>query len=309
MKRVIFHAGAPKTASTSIQNALSSNCKDLSRMGFYVPQSARGKHPELAFCSSFDLFDSYSTYANYLPRDFDDRSSILDYFRSASMAYINGFLSSNCHTLILSDELLPYYCNTREKIQKLRSLFPPSLDIHFLYYTRRPSDMYISLYSTLVKVNQTIVWPHQFCFPERKDDSNTWIVSPEMLDHNNFILNIKAVFGASSISVFPYSTVQRSPGYESPIKHFFLFLGIDEDLCDIECVSNPRLGYISLFVLCLSNYIARSLSRWRRTHACVVYLNKAVIIPVLESLSRIGIFKFPSKHILCSRPSFDNLFS
>ncbi len=309
MKRVIFHVGAPKTASTSLQIALSKYEKYLSSLGFFVPRTSKGKHPELAFSSSFDLFNSYYTYTNYLPEDFDDRSSILEHFRTVSRTYIEDFLSSGCHTLILSDELLPYNCNTVDKLQRVLWFFPDSLEVRFLYYTRRPADMYISLYSTLVKVNQTTLWPQHFSLPKDRDKCSDWIVSPEMLNHRDFISNIKIVFGASSIDVFSCSDILQVGDYLSPVDHFFSFLGVDilDNYCD--SVSNPRLDYISLFVLSFMNSIARSLRGWELIHACFIFVIREWIIPLLEIFSRVSTFRFPSRHILIERSSFDKLFS
>lgn len=309
MKRVIFHAGAPKTASTSLQLALSRYNKYLCSLGFYVPQTNRGKHPEFAFSASFDLFNSYYTYKNYLPADFDESSNILDYFCSVSKAYIADFLASGCHTLILSDELTPYNCNTIDKLRELSSFFPDILDIHFLYYTRCPADMYISLYSTLVKVNQTTLWPHHFFLPENKDKISDWIVSPEMLDHNGFISNVKTVFGSSSIDVFSYSDIVQFGDYYSPVDHFFSYIGIDLKDDYRDSLSNPRLDYISLFALSFMNSIARSIRRWGLIYLCVVHVTRLWMVPLMEALSRVSVFRFPSRRILMKRSSFDNLFS
>lgn len=307
MKSIIFHVGAAKTASTSIQMALSKHSRYLNRRGFYIPRTDKSKHPELSFYSSFDLFDSYSVYTNYLPKNFDRYSSLLNYFHRVSLGYIEAFLASDCHTLILTDELLPYYCNTVDKIQRLSSLFPSDLNIRFIYYTRPPGDMYISLYSTLVKVNQTSLWPHQFSLPTDNSNPEEWIVSPEIFDHHNFISNIKAVFGDSSISVFSFSSILESKEYLSPVHHFFAILGIDKHDLAIDRVSNPRLDYVSLFILSFLNSIARRFSDERVVNA--FNLVRSSMIPVLESISQLGFYSFPSRSVLRDRSLFDKIFS
>lgn len=308
MKTLIFHVGAAKTASTSIQMALCHYSRSLNTLGFYTPQTLRGKHPELAFYSSFDLFNFYSVYASYLPKNFDSCSDILAYFHGVSRNYIESFLSSDYHTLILTDELLPYYCNTCEKLHRLSTLFPAHLRVHFIYYTRPPADMYISLYSTLVKVNQTNLWPHQFFLPTVTSLPTDWIVSPEMFDHATFIQNAKEIFGASCISVFSFPIVLKSMEYHSPVHHFFSFLGIREFDPAIERVTNPRLDYISLFVLSFINYIARRLSGFAVVKLCLVPVTRVCIIPILESFSLFSVCNFPSKCVLRSRSFFDKLF-
>ena len=308
MKRIIFHVGAPKTGSTSIQFALSDHSLFLNSRGIYIPLTPSCKHPELAFFSSFNLFESYSAYAPYLPINPDPSLDIRSYFRDTSLAYIHSFLSSDYHTLILSDELLPYYCNTRDKLRCLSLLLPGDVDIQFVYYTRSPADMYTSLYSTLVKVNQTIIWPHQFSLPKDFPPSSAWIASPEMFDHSSFISNVIDIFGASSISVFSFPSILEPSLHPSPASHFLAFLGISDLAFVPRHVTNPRLDYISLFFLSFVNSISRSLVRHSRTHSLVVLFTKRILIPILDRFSLFGLFPFPSESVLRTRSSFDKLF-
>jgi len=308
VKRIVFHVGAPKTGSTSIQFALSNHSQYLNSRGIYTPLTPSCKHPELAFFSSFNLFESYSAYAHYLPIDSDPSLDIRSHFRDTSLSYFHSFLSSNYHTLILSDELLPYYCNTREKLHRLSLLFPKDVTIHFVYYTRSPADMYISLYSTLVKVNQTTIWPHQFSLPKYFPPSDAWIASPEMFDHSTFISNITDTFGASSISVFSFPSIFKTSLYPSPASHFFAFLGITDLSFDPCHFTNPRLDYISLFLLSFVNSVSRALSSNSGSHSLVVLFTKRILIPLLDRFSLLGLFPFPSQSVLRNRSSFNKLF-
>jgi len=308
VKRIIFHVGAPKTGSTAIQFALSENSQYLNSRGIYIPLTPSCKHPELAFFSSFNLFESYSVYAHYLPKDPDPSLDIRSYFRDTSLAYIQSFLSSGYHTLILSDELLPYYCNTSEKLHCLSLLFPEDVEIHFVYYIRSPADMYISLYSTLVKVNQTSLWPHQFYLPKDFPPSSAWIASPEMFDHSSFISNLTDTFGASSISVFSFPSILYASSYASPASHFLAFVGISDLPLVPRHVTNPRLDYISLFIISILNSISRSLPQHSRTHSFVALFTKRILIPLLDRVSLFGFFPFPSESVLCNKSSFDSLF-
>lgn len=308
MKRIVFHVGAPKTGSTSIQFALSDHNQFLISRGIYFPLTPSCKHPELAFFSSFNLFESYSAYAHYLPTNPDPSLDIRSYFCDTSLAYIQSFLSSDYHTLILSDELLPYYCNTRQKLHCLSLIFPEDVSIHFVYYTRSPADMYISLYSTLIKVNQTIIWPNQFSLPKDFSPSSAWIASPEMFDHSSFVSNVTDTFGVSSISVFSFPSILKTSLHPSPASHFFAFLGISDLAFVPRPLTNPRLDYISLFVLSFVNSISRSLSRHSHTHTFVVLFTKRILIPLLDRFSSFGLFPFPSESMLRKRSSFDKLF-
>ena len=305
---IIFHVGCPKAASTSIQSSLTKHRSLLLDQGYFYPLSSYEKHPEFALLSSFDIFDSYRTYINFIPKSFDSNANIRDFFESRISAYIRDFNNSNCHTLILSDEILPYYCNTIEKLNCLKSLFPFETDIHFIYYIRPPADMYISLYSTLVKVDQTNLWPHHFHLPSSLNQSSNWICSPEMFDHSSFIFNIQTVFGSNSLSVFHYHDILQSPQFASPVDHFFGFIGITPAY-RVACKSNPRLDFPSLFILCLFNRIARLFSSYSFPHSFLLIIRSKLLIPLLESFSSFSFLHFPSRRVLSQRRDFNQLFS
>lgn len=305
---VIFHVGCPKTASTSIQSSLTKYRTLLLDQGYFYPLSAYDKHPEFALLASFDIFDSYRTYINFIPKSFDSNANIRDFFKSRISAYIRDFNNSKCHTLILSDEILPYYCNTKDKIDCLKSLFPFEADIHFIYYIRPPADMYISLYSTLVKVDQTNIWPHHFQLPSSLNKLSNWICSPEMFDHSSFISNIQAVFGSNSLSVFHYYEILKSPRFSSPVDHFFRVIGITPAF-RVGCKSNPRLDFPSLFILCLFNRFTRIFSSSIFLHSFLSIIRSKILIPVLESFSSLSFLHFPSRRVLSQRHDFNQLFS
>ena len=305
---IIFHVGCPKAASTSIQSSLTKYRTLLLDQGYFYPFSAYNKHPEFALLASFDIFDSYRTYINFIPKSFDSNADIREFFKSRISAYIRDFNDSNCHTLILSDEILPYYCNTQDKLNCLKSLFPFETDIHFIYYLRPPADMYISLYSTLVKVDQTNIWPHHFYLPSSLNPSSNWICSPEMFDHSSFISNIQTVFGSSSLSVFHYYDILQSSEFPSPVDHFFGLIGITPAY-RVGCKSNPRLDYPSLFILCLFNRFTRIFSSSSILHSFFLIIRFKILIPLLELFSSFSLFHFPSIRVLSQRHIFNQLFS
>ncbi len=305
----MFHVGAAKTASTFIQSSLSANYSKLLQHRVFYPLNSYGKHPELAFSASFDLFDTLSTYLHYLPKSLNQDSDLKAFFLARTRDYFGSFLASSCHTLVLSDELLPYYCNSIEKLENLRMLFPLDVNLHFVYYTRSPADMYISLYSSLVKVNQTQLWPHQFFLPQSLLDYSAWITSPEMFDHHAFITNTKTVFGDDSISVFDFDVLTHPLSPQSPVDHFFSFLGLQASAFVFEDRKvNPRLDYLSLFLLCLFNRSLVSLSGFPRLHSVLVWLKKSFLLPPLEFFSSFGFYRFPTRRVLLSRQSFNRLF-
>lgn len=308
LQSIIFHVGCPKAASTSIQSSLTKYRTLLLDQGYFYPFSVYDKHPEFALSASFDIFDSYSTYVNFIPQSFDHNANIRDFFKARISAYIRDFNNSNCHTLILSDEILPYYCNTKDKLDCLKALFPFETDIHFIYYIRPPADMYISLYSTLVKVDQTNIWPHHFTLPSSLNQSSKWICSPEMFDHSSFISNIQTVFGSNSLSVFHYYEILQSSQFTSPVDHFFGVIGITSAF-PVGCKSNPRLDFLSLFILCLFNRFTRIFASYSFLHSFLLIIRSKILIPVLESFSTLSFLDFPSRRVLSQRRNFNQLFS
>ena len=308
MQTVVFHVGCAKAASTSIQASLTKYRSLLFDEGYFYPLSPYQKQPEFALLASFNIFTSFCTYLNFIPRSFDQNANIRDFFKLRVSAYFSDFKNSHCHTLVLSDEILPYYCSTVEQLKRLRSLFPDDLDIRFIYYMRPPADMYTSLYSTLVKVDQTNLWPHQFYLPSTLDQSHQWICSPAMFDHSNFISNIQSVFGCDCVSSYHYCDILQSSDFASPVDHFFGLLGFKAS-CPLDCKSNPRLDYFSLYVLCIYNRAIRIFSSRRLLHLFLLDFRSKLLIPLLESFASFGFFRFPSRRILLRRRSFDKLFS
>ena len=245
---ILFHIGAAKTASTSIQYFLHQHRHHLCESGYFYPFNSKFKHSEFALAASFDVSNSADLYRRYTPDLSNKEFDFLSHFKHLIASYLSAFKNSGCHTLLLSDEILPYRCNTLESLIMLKSFFPSSYRFKFVYYKRSPADMYISLYSTLIKVGQTNISPFALRLPDPTSSDSEWIASPEMFDHNNIINNISTVFGSASINVYDFDQINKNPHGISIVDHF---LGV----CYISIPHkpsqslNPRLDYISLYIL------------------------------------------------------------
>ena len=305
---VLFHIGAAKTASTSIQYFLHQYRHSLSDSGYFYPFNTKFKHSEFALAASFDMYDSADLYRRYAPDLPDNDFDFLFHFKHVISSYLCDFKESGCHTLLLSDEILPYRCNTLESLIVLRSFFPTSCSFQFVYYKRSPADMYLSLYSTLIKVGQTNISPFAFRLPHPASNQCEWIASPEMFDHNNIINNISIVFGSDSINVYDFDLIKHSPLCASIVHHFL-------DVCFISIPYkpsqslNPRLDYISLYILHQYNILSDLVSPFKPFSFVFRYFRINILIPFVELISLYSPFKFPGKNIIRHQHYFNSFFT
>lgn len=306
---VLFHIGAAKTASTSIQIFLTQHRKLLFKAGFFYPSNLRLKHSEFALAASYDINVSIDIYRyhRYKCDHLSVETDMLKYFQTIIKTYLDDFKSSGCHTLILSDEILPYRCNTIDKLDKLKFLFPEGSKFNFFYYKRLASDIYISLYSTLLKVGQTTISPFDFSLPQDNSDDSEWIASREMFDHSNLIFNISKVFGFESLTVFDYDILRDQFPSQSIVQHFLNSTNININ-AHPQNASNRRLDYIGLYILYLYNYFLAYFSRPKFLRFILERFRYLILIPLLELISLCSPFKFPNKYISNSRDSFERLF-
>ena len=307
--KILFHIGAAKTGSTSIQLFLTQHRNLLSKAGFFYPLNRRLKHSEFALAASYDINDSIDIYRyhRYKCDHLLMESDMFKHYQSMIKTYLDDFMYSGCHTLLLSDEILPYRCNTIDKLDKLKLFFPQGSKFHFIYYKRLASDIYISLYSTLLKVGQTTISPFDFSLPQDSSDDSAWIASREMFDHSNLIFNISKVFGFESLTVFDYDILRAQFPSHSIVQHFLNSTNIIINAHPQE-ISNRRLDYIGLFILYLYNFLLIYLSRPKLVRFILERFRYLILIPILELISFCSPFKFPCKYISNNRDSFDRLF-
>jgi hypothetical protein len=168
--------------------------------------------------------------------------------------------------------------------------------------------MYISLYSTLIKVGQTNISPFAFKLPDPSSSDCEWIASPEMFDHTNIINNISTVFGSDAIDVYDFDCIKKNPLCISIVDHFL-------DVCHISIPNklshslNPRLDYISLYILYIYNIVTDFVSPLKPLSFVLKYFQKKYLIPFVELLSLYSPFKFPGKNIMRYQHHFNSFFS
>lgn len=140
MRRVILHAGLPKTGSTSIQRFLDVNSEALREQGFmYEPAPDRPGRRDHNFLAM--------AFWPRVQRIYTDRyGSDIERLRGDSLAawhaQLGAFRASDQQTLVISAEML-----TRCKVPSLSDFVRQEmsdLDLLVLFYLRQPSDLYVS---------------------------------------------------------------------------------------------------------------------------------------------------------------------
>ena len=149
--RILLHIGVEKTGTSTIQESLTLNRKNLAEYGYeYLHMEGRNEYRDLpAYCMNPSRIDNYfkeSLINDYFSRQEFDNNFIRD-FRSKMMN-----LTSSVHTVIISSEHLSSRLKYEDEIQRLKRLLSDySSDIDVLVYIRNQVDKAISNYSTKIK--------------------------------------------------------------------------------------------------------------------------------------------------------------
>ncbi|MDL2316963.1 hypothetical protein LJC59_07800 [Desulfovibrio sp. OttesenSCG-928-A18] len=135
IQSIILHAGIFKTGSTSLQVFLSENRQRLKRKGFLYPGPS-STHVDILF--NYIAFDRIKKTTNIDKSRLD--AIVADFLKEAK--------ESNCHTLILSSEMLgKLQINEAELLKEfLKNVFG-DIPIKVIAYVRNPVDLIKSLYN------------------------------------------------------------------------------------------------------------------------------------------------------------------
>lgn len=140
MRRVVLHAGLPKTGTTSIQQFLRKNARALAKKGImYSPvadESSLGNHNLLA-----------TAFCKYVPRIYvDTYLDDLDRLQQDGIAgwrkLLSDFRASDHETLLISGELF-IRCDVKRLAEFVHEEMA-QLEFSTTFYLRRPSTHYAS---------------------------------------------------------------------------------------------------------------------------------------------------------------------
>lgn len=191
-KLCILHIGTEKTGTTTIQNFLSVNHKNLAKEGYLYTVSGglNGSQFGYAVCAIAQPWQS--DLGVYL--QIHNQSDREQYHKKLLNSMCNEFaINSNCHTLLISSEHFHSRLMTVDEIANLKELFfPYTEEFRIVIYLRRQDRVAVSLYSTMLKGG----WNPPTLFPNSINGNLEYFYDYEAI-YNNW----KQVFGNEAICV------------------------------------------------------------------------------------------------------------
>ncbi|XAW89831.1 hypothetical protein ABDK09_09550 [Vibrio sp. CDRSL-10 TSBA] len=149
-RKLVLHIGTEKTGTTSLQNTLHSNREYLKEKGILIPNSFKlSNHVEMAVC--FQDYNSSSELYSVVDvnNDFESVSKFTDNFLNKIKEEI---LSSNCNTVVISNEHLHSRITTEDEIKKIYDWASDIFDsVTINVYLRKQCDLAVSHFSTALK--------------------------------------------------------------------------------------------------------------------------------------------------------------
>lgn len=216
MATVYIHIGAPKTATSTLQNVLSSNYRKLLKHGVLYPRDFRnGDAHHLLVC---DLIEKVQ--GNRMP-DIWYGSKPRGQAWAALQAEIAGH-GSDIHSVILSSELFFGQSNKIQPMLDEVSTYLHGHDIKVVVYLRCQDQLYSSFYNQDVKgVRQ---WP---------DSAYEFYQTHQMFQQDYYsLLNAwSEAFGKAQVLIRPFESEQWVNG------------DIVQDFCEVTGTVPLRSGY------------------------------------------------------------------
>lgn len=241
LKRCVIHVGTEKTGTTSIQESLYRNRSHLSESGIMFPRSFGEKnHVKLAICASRENrrvpFFERVLRSSGLTQEAYERKYIEKFRQECA--------STDCSTVVISNEHIQGQLHSLESKKRLRSIFEEIFEeIEILIYLRRQDELAVSLFTTRILAG----------------DTNFERILPVKIDRGNFRFNYLNsiqgfidVFGLDNVKVRLYS--QREFFKSDLISDFYNAIGYS-DFEKLESVprENSSLNHVSQEYLALFN--------------------------------------------------------
>jgi hypothetical protein len=213
-KKLIIHIGAEKTGTTSIQELLHDNRKELLSSGTYYPRSIGIKN-----------HTSLAKYAIKMARCRQQMQITglgghedLDACNEIKKAHDLELSSvpNNCHTIIYSNEHLQSQLKSELELRIFKEFLPPSQEIKIILYVRRQDRAAVSRYFTALKAGVV----SSFTFPTISNQRLPW-----SYDYLRAYYLWSKVFGAESVVVRVFDKSRFVD--ENLYKDFFFAAGME----------------------------------------------------------------------------------
>ena len=154
--KAIIHIGTEKTGTTSIQEFLYLNQETLKKFGYYFIQSA-GRRNNRALPSVCMLEDKYDDF--FQSKNIKNSQEKLT-FKNDVLKKLKAEITStpsHIHTVIISSEHFHSRTRSSDEIKNVYNILKPFFsELRIVCYLRRQVDVCTSLYSTAIKVGQTL---------------------------------------------------------------------------------------------------------------------------------------------------------
>jgi len=185
MKQLYLHVGAPKTGTTSIQNALDQRRQELKQLGILYPTSAA------SHCAQHRIAFGLRRQVDPATGDVPDAVLEIEAVRAE-------FGQSGAHTVILSSEGL--FSLPKESIDLIHKRFE-DLDTKVVAYIRRQDEMLISTFNQRIKSPEI---PFRSSFAELMQASKKL---PD-LNYKNQLHKWSLIFGRKNVVVRCYELAE-----------------------------------------------------------------------------------------------------
>lgn len=257
-RRLLLHAGTPKTGSTSLQFTLD-RCHDaLKAQGILYPRwyeegSAVPKHQWIvASLRSTSRAEHYSRYIEQIRQEF----------------------CQGVHTVLLSTEgLFNHWWDFGKDAKRRLAELNDWARVQVLVFFREPLSFAVSLYkqSCCNPRSDVFCYGRDLSFEEMLNDD--WFA--RHLDYAGFVEDCEAVFG-------PGSVIARKYEEGSVIAAVQQLLGVEGCDGDEQERRNVSLGFLGLELVRVINRFPIDPSRKRAAVACVREIESVVSMPGLE---------------------------
>lgn len=224
MKKLIVHAGIPKTGSTSLQIFLSREEDVLLNDGVLYPKNGR----EL-YSSHYNIFKSFVDYLNDNNK-LNELDSLLSQLRAE-------FFSAEIDTILISCEMFCYVTNSQPWLFLVEKLSVK--EVIFIVYSRNEYQWLKSWHKQAIKMNTYKKSFNDFC----SDNDYKYPL-------NNFLTSVGSInFGEnvrSKVIIVDYDKVDKI----NFLSNFLNIIDLDSSGYSLNTFENENLP-LSLELLCI----------------------------------------------------------
>jgi hypothetical protein len=203
--KVVLHIGMEKTGTTSIQRFLAANSDNLQSLcsTLYVDR----------------ILDIHNQRTELVLSCIQQPGKYLEKFRSLRMAefrpkvrvkiqsIIESAEKSGFTQLLFSSEFMSSRMRKHDEVERLKNLFPPSVDFEIVIYCRRQDELYLGTLSEGIKAGAV----HQGLL-DRKIELSDGFYSRSYYDYHELLEMWSTIFGKENIKVNVFERSQLKSG-------------------------------------------------------------------------------------------------